>query len=94
MCRKVGLRQRRTVFFALHHPKWDERPVALVIPAEGAEVDPLEVLDHCAKIFAKWQLPDEVIVTDTIPLTSTGKIDKKVIRKKLESEDYVLPDLR
>lgn len=76
------------------HPRWDERPVALVIPAEGAEVDPLEVLDHCSKIFAKWQLPDEVIVTDTIPLTSTGKIDKKVIRKKLESEDYVLPDLR
>ena len=76
------------------HPKWDERPVALVIPAEGAEVDPQEVLDHCAEIFAKWQLPDEVIITDTIPLTSTGKIDKKVIRSKLESENYVLPDLR
>jgi fatty-acyl-CoA synthase len=76
------------------HPRWDERPVALVIPAEGAEVDPLEVLDHCSKIFAKWQLPDEVIVADTIPLTSTGKIDKKVIRSKLESENYVLPDLR
>jgi fatty-acyl-CoA synthase len=76
------------------HPKWDERPVALVIPAEGAEVDPQKVLDHCAEIFAKWQLPDEVIITDTIPLTSTGKIDKKVIRSKLESENYVLPDLR
>jgi acyl-CoA synthetase (AMP-forming)/AMP-acid ligase II len=35
-----------------------------------------------------------VIITDTIPLTSTGKIDKKVIRSKLESENYVLPDLR
>jgi fatty-acyl-CoA synthase len=91
----VGLESiAQAAVVAQPHPKWDERPVALVIPAEGAEVDPQEVLDHCAEIFAKWQLPDEVIVADTIPLTSTGKIDKKVIRSKLESENYVLPDLR
>jgi fatty-acyl-CoA synthase len=91
----VGLRSiSQAAVVAQPHPKWDERPVALVIPAEGAEVNPQEVLDHCAEIFAKWQLPDEVIVTDTIPLTSTGKIDKKVIRSKLDSENYLLPDLR
>ena len=76
------------------HPKWDERPVALVILLEGANVTKDLILDHCAEIFAKWQLPDDVIFVHEIPLTSTGKIDKKVIRSQLESEDYLLPDLR
>ena len=76
------------------HPKWDERPVALVIMNEGKELDQAAVLEHCSSAFAKWQLPDEVIVTDSIPLTSTGKIDKKTIRAKLNEEGYQLPDLR
>ena len=76
------------------HPKWDERPVALVIMNDGATMDPTAVLEHCSSIFAKWQLPDEIIETDNIPLTSTGKIDKKTIRARLDSEDYKLPDLR
>lgn len=76
------------------HPKWDERPVALVIMTEGKELDPAAVIDHCSQAFAKWQLPDEVMVTDNIPLTTTGKIDKKVIRARLADEGYQLPDLR
>ena len=76
------------------HPKWDERPVALVILVEGANITRELILDHCAEIFAKWQLPDDVIFVDTIPLTSTGKIDKKTIRAQLEEEKYQLPDLR
>ncbi|MFT4815252.1 MAG: acyl-CoA synthetase (AMP-forming)/AMP-acid ligase II [Pseudohongiellaceae bacterium] len=76
------------------HPKWDERPVALVIMEAGKSLDKEAVLEHCSKIFAKWQLPDDVIVTEAIPLTSTGKIDKKVIRAKLDAEGYQLPSLR
>ena len=76
------------------HPKWDERPVAMVIVNEGHELDAQAVLAHCEKIFAKWQLPDEIIQTDAIPLTSTGKIDKKVIRAQLEADGYKLPSLR
>ena len=76
------------------HPKWDERPVALVIMNEGKKLNQTAVLEHCSSAFAKWQLPDEVIVTDSIPLTSTGKIDKKTIRAKLNKEGYQLPDLR
>ncbi|MCY3566197.1 MAG: long-chain fatty acid--CoA ligase [Gammaproteobacteria bacterium] len=76
------------------HPKWDERPVALVIMAEGRELDPAAVIEHCSQAFAKWQLPDEVMVTDDIPLTTTGKIDKKIIRARLAEEDYQLPDQR
>lgn len=76
------------------HPKWDERPVAQVILEEGAEVSKKQILDHCNSIFAKWQLPDDVLYVDSIPLTSTGKIDKKVIRARLDKEGYKLPDLR
>ena len=76
------------------HPKWDERPVALVIMNEGTELNADAVMEHCSSIFAKWQLPDEVIETDVIPLTSTGKIDKKAIRARLDEEGYQLPDLR
>ena len=76
------------------HPKWDERPVALVVMNEGAKLNTAAVIEHCSNTFAKWQLPDEVIETDNIPLTSTGKIDKKTIRAKLDEENYQLPDLR
>jgi len=75
------------------HPKWDERPVALVKMVEGKTLDKTAVLEHCAKIFAKWQLPDDIIETAAIPLTSTGKIDKKAIRANLEAEGYRLPSL-
>ncbi len=83
------------------HPRWDERPVALVILADGgdsrsanAEVTKELILEHCAKIFAKWQLPDDVVFVTEIPLTSTGKIDKKAIRARLQEENYLLPELR
>ena len=76
------------------HPKWDERPVALIVLEPGAEVAEQEVLDHCATAFAKWQLPDEVLYIDSIPLTTTGKMDKKVVRADLDAKGYQLPDLR
>ena len=76
------------------HPRWDERPVALVIVAEGATVTREMILEQCAEIFAKWQLPDDVIFVTQIPMTSTGKIDKKTIRANLEADNYQLPDLR
>ena len=76
------------------HPKWDERPVALVIMSDGVELNSDAVIEHCSSIFAKWQLPDEIIETKNIPLTSTGKIDKKAIRAKMDEDGYQLPDLR
>ena len=76
------------------HPKWDERPVALIVLADGAEASPETILEHCASRFAKWQLPDDILFVDAIPLTSTGKMDKKVVRADLAAQGYVLPDLR
>lgn len=76
------------------HPKWDERPVAVVVLADGASVSPEQIIKHCGETFAKWQLPDDVIFVDSIPMTGTGKMDKKVVRAQLESDGYQLPDLR
>lgn len=76
------------------HPKWDERPVALVVLKAGAKVTADQIRDHLAKHFAKWQLPDDVIFVDSIPRTGTGKMDKKAVREHLKAEGYQLPDLR
>jgi acyl-CoA synthetase (AMP-forming)/AMP-acid ligase II len=62
--------------------KWGERPRLLVKMKEGASLDKESLIELLAGAFAKWQLPDEIIVVDEIPLTATGKIDKKVLRKK------------
>lgn len=76
------------------HPRWDERPVALVIKKPDAELTAEQVIAHCDGKFAKWQLPDDVLFVDSIPLTATGKMDKKVVRAQLESDGYKLPDQR
>lgn len=64
------------------HPKWQERPLALVILRENAtgKISDHDIRAHLSKTFAKWQLPDKVLFVDQIPKTSVGKIDKKVIR--------------
>ena len=87
-----GIQQACVV--AQPHPRWDERPVALVILGPGVEVTSQEIIDHCANTFAKWQLPDEILFVDEIPLTSTGKMDKKTVRANLQADGYVLPELR
>lgn len=92
LCGLAGVAQAAVV--AQPHPKWDERPVALIVPSPGSSIGADEVLAHCATAFAKWQLPDDVLVEESIPLTSTGKIDKKHIRADLIERGYVLPDLR
>ena len=76
------------------HPKWDERPVAIVVKSDGADLSAEQIIEHCGSKFAKWQLPDDVLFESSIPLTSTGKIDKKVIRADLDARGYELPDLR
>ncbi len=87
-----GIRQACVV--AQPHPRWEERPIALVILNPGVSVSSDEIMDRCAKTFAKWQLPDDILFVDDIPLTSTGKMDKKTVRANLHASGYVLPSLR
>jgi fatty-acyl-CoA synthase len=68
------------------HPKWDERPILLIKVADEADMPDLEeVRSHLSQTFARWQLPDAVIEVDEIPLTATGKIDKKPLRVSFQN---------
>ena len=68
----------------VEHPKWEERPLALVVLSEEfkGKVEKQEILDHLSKAFAKWQLPDEILFVDEFEKTSVGKSNKKVTREK------------
>ena len=69
------------VVVGVPHPKWEERPLALIVLREGfIDVKKNEILAHLSKRFAKWQLPDEILFVSSIPKTSVGKLNKKVIR--------------
>ena len=69
---------------AVPHPKWQERPVAYVVPKPEAkgQLSQQEVIDYLTPLVAKWWLPDEIRFVDEIPKTSVGKFDKKVIRQQ------------
>ena len=71
------------------HPKWDERPVLVIVKKYGADVTREQVLDHMKDKTAKWAMPDDVIFVDEIPHTATGKISKLTLREQLKG--YVLP---
>jgi 3-(methylthio)propionyl---CoA ligase len=62
------------------HPKWEERPVLLIVPRQGCQPTRESVLAHVAEHFAKWQLPDAVVVVESLPMTATGKVSKKDLR--------------
>eukprot|EP01084_Bolivina_argentea_P313339 542617_1 len=80
------------VVVAQPHPKWDERPI--VICKVNSKIDKSKVMEHLKKRFSKFQLPDDVLFWDSIPVTGTGKMSKKLVREKLKRDGYVLPSLR
>jgi fatty-acyl-CoA synthase len=71
------------------HPKWTERPLLIIIRAEGAELEKDEILAWLDGKIAKWWIPDDVAFVDAIPQTATGKIKKIELRKQFA--DYQLP---
>ncbi len=73
------------------HPKWDERPIIAVVKKPGAEVTREELLKFYEGKTAKWQIPDDVVFVEAIPLGATGKILKTKLREQLK--DYKLPGL-
>ena len=75
----------------MRHPKWDERPVVCVVKKPGVEVSREELLKFYEGKTAKWQIPDDVVFVDAIPLGATGKMLKTRLREQLAA--YVLPGL-
>lgn len=67
---------------AMDDPKWDERPLAIVIPRPGQTVTHEEIIEFIAPKFAKWWLPDATVLTDNIPIGATGKFLKRELRQE------------
>ena len=72
------------------HPKWDERPIVAVVKKPDAQVTREELLKFYEGKTAKWQIPDDVVFVDAIPLGATGKMLKTKLREQLK--DYALPN--
>ena len=73
----------------MRHPKWDERPIVAVVKKPGAEVTREDLLKFYEGKIAKWQVPDDVVFVESIPLGATGKMLKTRLREMLK--DYKLP---
>lgn len=71
------------------HPKWDERPLLIVVPKEGESPTKDEILRYMEGKIAKWWMPDDVAFVKEIPHTATGKIQKLTLREQFK--DYKLP---
>jgi len=69
---------------ACYHPKWDERPLLVVVKKPGAEVSASELLEFFNGRIAKWQIPDDVVFVGEIPHTATGKIQKLKLREQFK----------
>ncbi|HXX04984.1 MAG TPA: long-chain fatty acid--CoA ligase [Xanthobacteraceae bacterium] len=74
---------------AVAHPKWQERPLLIVVKRQGRELDARALLDFMKDKVANWWLPDDVVFVDTLPMTGTGKIHKMTLREQFKN--YRLP---
>ena len=71
------------------HPKWDERPLLVIVNKEGCDPTKESILDFMSGKIAKWWMPDDVVFVDDIPHTATGKIQKMDLREQFK--DYTFP---
>ncbi len=72
----------------LKHPKWDERPLLVIVPKKDASPTREEILAFLQGKVAKWWMPDDVVVVDEIPHTATGKIQKTTLRDRFKDYDF------
>lgn len=82
---------RAAAVIAVPHPKWQERPLALVILKEGSAVEDCELRSFLERRFARWQLPDAFVRVDDLPYTPTGKLMKSKLRQQFSAWDWDRP---
>jgi len=73
---------REAAVIAVAHPKWAERPLALVVVRDGESLTEAELREFLAAKFAKWQLPEAFVFVEDLPHTSTGKLQKLTMREQ------------
>src|SRR5262249_35418025 len=74
------------------HPKWDERPLLVIVLKKGESASKGEILGFMQGKIAKWWMPDDEVFVDEIPHTATGKIKKLMLRQQVK--DYRLPTVQ
>jgi fatty-acyl-CoA synthase len=74
---------------AVPHPKWDERPLAVVVLKPGQKSSSDEIREFLLSKYAKWQVPDGIVFVDAIPRTSTGKFLKTKLRETYKDWKWV-----
>ncbi|MFD9790781.1 long-chain fatty acid--CoA ligase [Streptomyces sp. NPDC059070] len=79
---------------AVPDEKWGERPLATVVLKPGASADYAALKEFLARTVAKWQLPERWTIVESVPKTSVGKFDKKVIRKQYADGELDITELR
>ena len=80
---------QQAAVIGVHHPKWQERPLLIVVRRPGANPQPADLLTWLADKVVKWWLPDDVVFVDELPHTATGKVQKLKLRERFR--DHVLP---
>jgi len=70
------------------HPKWGERPLLIAVPSAGVNIEELEVLKSLEGKVARWWIPDECVFLSELPLTSVGKLDKKLLRDQFSNHVF------
>lgn len=71
------------------HPRWQERPLLVVVPRPGQQVTAAKLIDFLRPHMASWWLPDDVVFVEALPMTATGKIHKVTLRERFR--DFVSP---
>ena len=81
---------KEAAVIGIPHPKWDERPLLIVVPNDGLSPEKESLLHFLHGKIAKWWIPDNVAFVETLPHTATGKLNKLELRKQFEG--YQLAD--
>ncbi|QPF83094.1 AMP-binding protein [Bradyrhizobium genosp. L] len=76
---------REVAVIGLPDARWGERPVAVVVPADGARLDLAVLTDHCRNRLAGFKVPKQLIIRDSLPRNPSGKVLKRVLRAELEA---------
>lgn len=79
---------REAAVIAVAHPRWQERPLAVVVLKQGRETTAAELRAHLAASFSRWQLPDAIVFVPEIPRTSVGKMQKSKLREMFAAWEW------
>ena len=73
---------------AMPHPKWQERPMLIIVAQQGKNPDAEAIREHLKSRIVSWWMPDDIAFVDELPHTATGKVSKLQLRERFK--DHVL----